>query len=128
MADPDASVPPAVEEHLAGLSASAGARGRRTRTRIERREATLDSLPVEIERRLDEAVPGRIALERDDGVRFAVPVGRTGRRRVVVDLDLTTRDEDFRTAVVLHAFAREGPISTRPARRVADRIWLAIAR
>lgn len=146
MAAQDHRIPPAVEEYLIGLFASAGglgggaagARGgaaggaagaRRLKTRVEERSGRATGMPIEVRRRLDEVVPERIPLERpdSDGERFAVPVGRTGLQQIVVDLEATAADGGG-IDLVMTAYGKEGLISRRPTRRTADRIWGSIAR
>jgi hypothetical protein len=146
----DVQIPPAVEEYLIGLFSSAGGLGgkvgggaagakggakggaagaKRLRTRVEERLGRATGGTDQLWRRLDEALPKRIELERpdSDGVRFAVPVGRTGLQQVVVDLEATAVPTGG-VDLVMTAYGKEGLISTRPTRRTADEIWAAIAR
>lgn len=148
MSADESEVPPAVEEYLIGLFASAGRKGgrlgggaaggsggskggaaaaRRMRTKVERRSGPSEAFPPQVWERLDAEVPKRIDLERDGGARFAVPLGRTGLQQVVVELDVELVSSRG-SRLTLVVYGKEGLLSRKPTRATADRIWAAIAR
>lgn len=128
VANQDDRVPVEVEEYLISVIAqaggSAGGQGAATAARRMKTVVVERTIKIDLESDIAEAIrlahPAAIALPVDDDLqRFAVPLGRTGLNRVVVDIL-----DDGRT---LRAYGKEGLLSRKPTKRVADEVERLLA-
>jgi hypothetical protein len=147
MRQQDARVPAEVEEYLVGLNAAAGqlggsavgvggsgarggARGgaagaRMLKTVVEERAGSCSGGAGEVLDRIAAALPRAREMGRqDDLVRIDVPIGRTGLQHIVVDL-VFGPGGNAAVPVRLRAYGKEGLLSRKPTRSVADQAWTA---
>ena len=137
MSREEPEVPPEIEDYLVGLSAhageiggSAGARGgawgaARLKTKVEQRSGDAPGTAEQVTARLTAAFPKAKPLPVGDHLRLAVPVGVTGLQQIIIDAELGPGD-GTRVPVRLRGFGKEGLISRKRTRRVADQAWAAI--
>jgi hypothetical protein len=142
----DARVPVEVEQYLIGLYARAGqvggslggagdggarggARGAaRLRTVVEDRTVSTSTPGSGVPARVTEAFPQAERISaRDDVLRLAIPLGRTGLQRIVVDVRLAGPTPEATQPVLVRAYGKEGLLSRKPTARIADQVAQLLA-